>query len=373
MQRLWVLRDRLLTSTAFQSWALRNPFVRPIARRRAAALFDLCAGFVYSQILLACVRLQLFEQLEAGPSPVAVLAARCGLTRERMLTLLHGAAALKLVEWHVYEQKCGLGSHGAALLGNPGLLPMIEHNALLYEDLSDPVGLLKRKGQGSHLKSFWSYADTNDPLAAKDSQVSPYTALMSASQSFIASEVLEAYDLRRHRSLLDVGGGDGSFCLAAANRAPRLAVRCFDLPAVVEHAQMRFGRAGISDRAQGVGGSFLTDPLPLGSDIVSLIRVIHDHDDAAALRILQAARKALPPGGTLLIAEPLAGTYGGKRVAEAYFGFYLLAMGSGKPRSFTELSKLLARAGFVQPRLRATRLPMNVRVVIARVAVDSVN
>src|ERR1700761_9534519 len=110
MQRLWDLRDRLLTSTAFQSWALRNPFVRPIARRRAAALFDLCAGFVYSQILLACVRLQLFEQLEAGPSPVAVLAARCGLSRDRMLTLLHGAAALKLVEWHVYEQKCGLGS-----------------------------------------------------------------------------------------------------------------------------------------------------------------------------------------------------------------------------------------------------------------------
>src|ERR1700743_2317273 len=88
VQRLLSLRDRLLSSTAFQSWALRNPFVRPMARRRAAALFDLCAGFVYSQILFACVRLQLFPRLENGPQAVAALAAGCGLTKSSLMTLL---------------------------------------------------------------------------------------------------------------------------------------------------------------------------------------------------------------------------------------------------------------------------------------------
>ena len=85
--------------------------------------------------------------------------------------------------------------------------------------------------------------------------------------------------------------------------------------------------------------------MPQGADIVSLIRVIHDHDDAAALTILRAARQALPPGGTLLLAEPMADTRGAEPVG-AYFNFYLLAMGSGRPRRAEELDVHDARGGF---------------------------
>ena len=52
-------RERLLTSPAFQRWAEANLLTRWIARRRATQVFDLMAGFVYSQVLLACVRLGL--------------------------------------------------------------------------------------------------------------------------------------------------------------------------------------------------------------------------------------------------------------------------------------------------------------------------
>ncbi|MCC7280468.1 MAG: methyltransferase, partial [Chromatiaceae bacterium] len=51
------MRNRLLASPAFQRWAVDFPLTRPIAQRRARALFDVTAGFVYSQILFACVRL----------------------------------------------------------------------------------------------------------------------------------------------------------------------------------------------------------------------------------------------------------------------------------------------------------------------------
>ena len=47
----------------FQRFAASFALTRPIARRRAGALFDLCAGFVYSQILFACVRLKLFDHV----------------------------------------------------------------------------------------------------------------------------------------------------------------------------------------------------------------------------------------------------------------------------------------------------------------------
>jgi demethylspheroidene O-methyltransferase len=63
------------------------------------------------------------------------------------------------------------------------------------------------------------------------------------------------------------------------------------------------------------------------------VRVVHDHDDERVLALLRAVRAALPPGGTLLLAEPMAGTPGAQAMGDAYFGFYLLAMGSGRPRT----------------------------------------
>jgi demethylspheroidene O-methyltransferase len=116
----------------------------------------------------------------------------------------------------------------------------------------------------------------------------------------------------------------------------------------------------------------MSDPLPGGADVVSLVRVLHDHDDAAVLRILTAVRRVLPPHGTLLIAEPLAGTADGGLVADAYFGFYLLAMGSGCTRTYVQLRTLLRAAGFGAPRVLPTALPAQLRVLVARVSRTSV-
>ena len=91
------LRNRLIADARFQRWAAKSPLTRRIARRRARDLFDLCAGFVYSQILLACVRLELFERLAAGPCAAEALAPAFGLSPEAALRLLRAAAALRLV------------------------------------------------------------------------------------------------------------------------------------------------------------------------------------------------------------------------------------------------------------------------------------
>ena len=66
-ERLRDFYDRLLASPRFRQFATRFPLTRPMARRRVRALFDLCAGFVYTQTLLACVRLRVFEILRDGP------------------------------------------------------------------------------------------------------------------------------------------------------------------------------------------------------------------------------------------------------------------------------------------------------------------
>jgi demethylspheroidene O-methyltransferase len=60
----------------------------------------------------------------------------------------------------------------------------------------------------------------------------------------------------------------------------------------------------------------------------------------------------------------MAGTAGAEAMGDAYFGFYLLAMGRGRARTATELSALIRAAGFDEPRPLATRIPLQVRILV---------
>ena len=103
------------------------------------------AGFVYSQTLDACVRLRLFQHLQGGPLTTGALATALDLPQAATVRLLGAAHGLGLVE-AAGPNRYALGAQGAALLGNAGLLEMIEHHAQLYADLGDSVGVAAARG-----------------------------------------------------------------------------------------------------------------------------------------------------------------------------------------------------------------------------------
>ncbi len=358
-------RNGLVASPAFQRWAAGFPLTRRTAQRNTRALFDLCAGFVYAQILAACVQLDLFRTLAGGPLPVADLARRFAMPEERALRLLKAAASLDLVT-ALPDGRFALADLGAAMVGNPSVAAMIAHHAMLYADLADPVALLRGQAGPTRLSEYWLYADHDRLDEAQDGSVAAYSGLMSASQALIAEDVLDAYPLGQHVCLMDVGGGEGAFVEAAARRHPDLRLMLFDLPAVAQRAERRLAERGLDRRVSCLGGSFHEHVLPRCADIVSLVRIVHDHDDAAVAALLRAAHDALPTGGTLLIAEPMAGTPGAEPIGDAYFGFYLLAMGSGRARTAAELHILLAEAGFGGIREKRTRRPLLTRLITAK-------
>ena len=357
-------RDRTLASPGFQRWAGAFPLTRPIARRRARSLFDLVAGFVYSQVLLACVRLRLFQVLAEGPQTLRELATRLSLPDDAAERLLVAAVSLQLVERRS-RGRFGLGPLGAPLVGDTAISAMVEHHAALYADLRDPVALLRGQVENAALAQYWPYAEEQASAAMAAQRVREYSALMSASLPLISAQVLAAYAFGKHRCLLDVGGGEGMFLTAVAGQAPQLKLMLFDLPPVAELARARLAINGLSERASTTGGSFFDDPLPTGADIVTLVRVLFDHSDERALAILRAVRKAMPADATVLIAEPMAGTPGAEAMGDAYFGFYLLAMGKGRSRTAAELTTLLQAAGFGKVRLLATHLPLQTQVLLA--------
>jgi demethylspheroidene O-methyltransferase len=362
--RLRRRRDALLSDPRFQRWVASFAPLRPLARRRAQALFDLCAGFVYSQVLGACVRLGVLNELGRGPRSAAEIAASCELPAEAAQMLLDAAVSIDLLERRG-GGTYGLGPHGAALLGNPGVLAMIAHHHLLYEDLRDPVALLRDRSATTRLREYWSYSRAGPPEAQGGGRTAAYSTLMDASQPLVAAEIIGRYPFAQHRRVLDVGGGEGAFLAAVAEAAPAVELELFDLPEVAARARERLDARGLGARLRCHGGSFLDEALPAGADLITLVRIVHDHDDAEVLRLLQNARRALAPGGRLLIAEPMAGADAAGRMCDAYLAFYLWAMGQGRPRTPERLREMLRSCGFTGIRRLRTGMPMVVSLLVA--------
>ena len=137
---------------------------------------------------------------------------------------------------------------------------------------------------------------------------------------------------------------------------PHLDTAVFDVPAVAARAP------------QGLvahGGNFFEDALPDGFDIISLIRIMHDHDDEQVMKLLRNIARALPSNGRLLIAEPMAGTKSARAMGDGYFGLYLWAMGSGRPRTIAENCAMLRAAGLGEIRILPTSLPLAAQVILA--------
>lgn len=358
-------RNAVFADPRFQYWAARLPVVRWIARRRANGAFDLLAGFAYAQTLRACVETGLFDVLAQGPVTIAEVSQRLDLSEAAAECLLRAARSLMLTE-EARPDGWMLGEQGTVIAANPGVQAMIRHHRLLYDDLADPVALLKRdRAEPTGLSRFWSYAGALHGAAERGQDTAEYSALMAASQHFVADEVLASFAFRRARRLLDVGGGHGAFLGAIGSAWPHLQLGLMDLPEVADKgAKILRDKLG-AQRITAHPGNFFSDPIPTGYDIVSLVRILHDHDDAPAEALLANIHSSLAPGARLLIAEPMARIPGAEPMGEAFFGLYLWAMGSGRPRSPAEIIAMLRRAGFSSARMVATAQPVNASLIIA--------
>jgi demethylspheroidene O-methyltransferase len=357
--RSWWLRVQARPS--FQARASGFPLTRPVALKRTRQVFDLTAGFIYAQVLQALVRLELLELLLDGPRTEAELARHARVPLERFRRLLEAAEYLELLRRR--NGRVELGTMGAPLAGNEALRALVRHNAVFYADLTDPVALLRGEVE-TELSRYWPYAlDPEHGRALEPDAVAPYSELMARSQPALAAEVMEAYDFSPHHRLLDVGGGAGAFVQAIHRRHPHLELTLFDLPAVVEHARRRLSRNGLE--ADLHGGDFFRDELPTGADVVTLVRILHDHDDAEVRLLLPRIRSILPRGGRLVVAEPMSGVDGAGAVGPAYFSLYLLAMGRGRPRTPAELTGLLRQAGFSRVERPRARSPLLASVLVA--------
>ncbi|MCM2423799.1 methyltransferase [Streptomyces sp. RKAG293] len=183
---------------------------------------------------------------------------------------------------------------------------------------------------------FWPY------LAAHPQMGASFDANMSSSAALVTDEA-GGYDWSAVRHVTDVGGGTGALIAEVLEAHPGVRATLVDLPATAGRGREFLAARGLTDRCEVVGQSFF-DPLPAGSDVYVLRRVVHDWDDTQARAILRRCVEAAGERGRVIVIEG-HGTSGDDPEGFAEMDLRMLVFAGGRERSLDEYSALAASSG----------------------------
>ena len=309
--------------------------LRPALKSEFADLSDDLTGFWRTQAICAAVELGVFEAL---PATAPDLAQTCGLDEDRTRRLLRALAELRLVEdgdsvWRVTGRGAFLAAHHPWTLTDAA----VEYGRFfprMWETL--PAALRSDGG--------WQPPDIFGEVAADPGRTASHHRMLASYALHDYGPVPDAFDLHGDERVIDAGGGLGALAGLLLEAHPKLRVTVLDRPEVVE-LDVR-GRHG--DRVTFQAAD-LFEPWDAEGDVVILARVLHDWDDAPALRLLRQARRALPSGGRMFVVEMMLPENG---AAGGLCDLHLLAATGGRERTASEYAALLDRAGFDHGDLR---------------------
>jgi hypothetical protein len=321
------------------------------------SLRDRIMGFRVTQMIYVAAKLGLADQLAARPMTPEALAAAVGADPQALHRLLRALAGIGLFAEDA-GGAYGLTAEGALLRSDvPGSLHSI---AILYgeEWLWQAYGAMLhsvRTGQSAfirtHGQTLYGYLQEHPRAAAQ------LNAAMSGVSGQEIDAILGAYEFSTVRSVVDIGGGQGALIAGLLQAHPQLHGIAFDLPSVVAGASQLFERAGLADRARGIGGDFF-EHVARGGDLYLLKPVLHNWDDEDAERILGVCRAAMDQHARLLVIERVIPP--GNEPSEAkLFDISMMTVAGGRERTAQEYHALLAKAGLALTRVIPTASPLS--------------
>jgi len=173
-----------------------------------------------------------------------------------------------------------------------------------------------------------------------------------------APAVVATYDFSGFERIVDVAGGAGGLLAAILASTPKLRGTLFDQPSVIEQAKSDAILTPFGDRCELVGGDIF-EAVPTGADAYIMKHIIHDWDDQRATKILTNCRRAMKPGGKLLVVDRVIGPPNAPD-PKKFYDVAMMLMPGGRERSEPEWKALYAAAGFRVTRILPTPVPHSV-------------
>lgn len=298
------------------------------------AMRRLIMGFIASRAVCAVTRAGVPDLLADGARGVAELAAASGTDPDalgRFLRVLSAEGALVEPEPGVY----GLSPSGDLLRSDvPGSL---RHFTELMSEEAYAVWGAAEESLRSGRAAFPSVFDAPyfEWLAEHPEASERFDQAQAGLVELRLLPLLE-WDWAGTRSVVDVGGGDGALLHRLLAAHPHLSGTLLDLPHVVNQAE--------NDGITRVSGDFFEE-VPKGADTYVLAQILHDWDDAEAVRILRTCREAIPEHGRLLVLEQVIQEEDGSNPA-LLLDLHMLVLLGGRERTGPEWERLFAEGGF---------------------------
>ena len=324
-------------------------------------IMKVAAGFMAAKHLFAASDLGLFEALADAPAPLEALASRTGLTPRAARISADAMVALGLLERH---GDCYQNAPAADrfLAGRPSadLRPLLRFwDRISYPSWQDLAGAL---GRGPRQEIF----ELDETLLEVAS--AGIEAVLAGPAGALARE----YEFAAHTRLLDVGGGTGSWSIAAAQAHPRLTATVVELPAVAAVARARVRTAGLEDRVEIVTGDVMRGELPTGHDVVLVANLAHYWSPQQNRELLRRIRTAATPDTRLLLADFWTDPTHTRPVHAALMaGEFAVHLQNGDVYSVNEVRDWLSDTGWLFVRHQALAGPQSLIIAAAEIPEQS--
>lgn len=254
-----------------------------------ARINDICWGYRLSRVLELACRTGMFEAIESGNAGIKEICEACGTKEEHTEKLLIACCGLGLI-----ERRGGVFSN--AEIASKYLVAsskyyqgdIILHSANVRENFD------------RFAKEIYAQPKEQETEAEKwDHFIRGMNNLASTGR---LEMFLSSVDLTGKKKMLDVGGGPGSYSIAACEQNHDLEAVVWDLPQTVAIAKEYIAKAGLEGRVKVQEGDWDNDSFGQGYDIVVMSNILHgpgwDCKDK-----LSKAFDALVDGGTLAVQE----------------------------------------------------------------------
>jgi hypothetical protein len=194
-----------------------------------------------------------------------------------------------------------------------------------------------------------------DYLARHPDSALLFDQAMDAVVGRFASAVAASLHAKEGSVIVDVGGGRGKLLGTVLQRNPRLRGMIFDMKQAVAAAQATMYELGVAERCTLHAGDFFAS-VPPGGDIYILSHVLHNWDDARAIRILRNCREAMSSAARLWIVEIVMGA--APDFYSVWLDLEMLVNFGGRERSESEYEELVREAGLILLESRPAEAPV---------------
>ena len=299
-------------------------------------------GLVITKAIYCVAKLNIADTLAAkGPMNCSALAAQSGAHEESLYRLMRALASIGIFR---EDQN-----------GNFLLTPLAE---CLRDDSPDSV---KAMALGVGNVWFKAYSELMYPiqtgkggfehamgmpvfeyLTANPDEGKIFDRMMTDIHGGETEPMINAYDFSAFETIVDVGGGNGEVITSILKKHKQLKGILFDLPEVINRARQNITSTGLNDRCQLDTGNFF-ESVSKGGDAYIMRHIIHDWSDADAVTILSNCRKAMKPGGKVLVVEAVI-QEGNEPSPFKLLDLTMLMVG-GKERTKKQFDSIFSQAG----------------------------